>query len=254
MPLARSNPVAPPRCVRKVAGTLVKVDFKEGRDVDRGDILFEVGSPPVSKRPPLRRGRSPTHQGATRHRTGPGRPFPHARRRRPCFTGAVSDHFRFRPRSPVPATRQRGRRRQRPAPTRLLHDPLAARRPHRQRCRARGDLVRVNDAGGQLVSVHQISPINVTFSLPQRIFGSLVAIAPTAPSRSRLSRRAPTIGRRGRIDVHGQQRRRFDGHAQTQGHLSQRPATPLARQVATVTVTLDAPEVMTVASSAYSDL
>lgn len=114
-----------------------------------------------------------------------------------------------------------------------------------------GDLVRVNEAGGVLVTIHQVSPIYVTFGVPQQYFGSLVRYRATGTLK--VSVVPPGIDEKpeqGELTFMDNTVDSSTGTLKLKGTFPNPHQRLWPGQFATVTVTLAAPEVITVASSA----
>ncbi|MCX6956645.1 MAG: efflux RND transporter periplasmic adaptor subunit [Verrucomicrobia bacterium] len=113
-----------------------------------------------------------------------------------------------------------------------------------------GDLVRLNEAGG-LATINQISPIYVTFGVPQQYFGSLVRYRATGTLK--VSVVPPGVDEKpeqGELTFMDNTVDSSTGTLKLKGTFPNPNQRLWPGQFATVTVTLAAPEVITVASSA----
>lgn len=158
----------------QVTGTLIKINFAEGKDVNQGDILFEIDPRPFQNS--LRSAEADLQ----RIKVQLGTALAQVDRYRALSESALVSQEQFQAISDSARILQSQQLASEAsaANARLQLDYCTIRSPLTGRTGNipvhEGDLVRVNEAGGQLVSVHQLSPINVTFSVPQQYFGALV--------------------------------------------------------------------------------
>jgi multidrug efflux system membrane fusion protein len=235
----------------QVTGTLVKINFAEGKDVKQGDILFEIDPRPFQNS--LRSAEADLQ----RIKVQLGTALAQVDRYRALSDSALVSQEQFQ----AIADSARALQSQQlaseaaAANARLQLDYCTIRSPLTGRTGNipvhEGDLVRVNEAGGQLVTVHQLSPINVTFSVPQQYFGALVRYRASGaikvkvipPGTDEQPEEGELIFMDNTVDP-------------STGTLKLKAAFPNPQhrlwpgQFATVTVTLATPEALTVASSA----
>ncbi|MBC7369015.1 MAG: efflux RND transporter periplasmic adaptor subunit [Undibacterium sp.] len=235
----------------QVTGTLVKINFKEGQDVREGDILFEIDPRPFQNS--LRSAEADLQRIKVQLGTAQAQ----VDRYRTLSEGALVSQEQFQAISDSARALQSQQLASESAAAnaRLQLDYCTIRSPLAGRTGNvavhEGDLVRVNDAGGQLVTVHQISPINVTFAVPQQYFGSLVRyraegalkIKVIPPGTDERAEDGELTFMDNTVDV-------STGTLKLKGTFPNTQQRLWPGQFATVTVTLAAPEVMTVASSA----
>ena len=235
----------------QVTGTLIKINFTEGKDVKQGDILFEIDPRPFQNS--LRSAEADLQ----RIKVQLGTALAQVDRYRALSESALVSQEQFQAISDSARALQSQQLASEAtaANARLQLDYCTIRSPLTGRTGNipvhEGDLVRVNEAGGQLVSVHQLSPINVTFSVPQQYFGALVRYRASGaikvkvipPGTDEQAEEGELIFMDNTVDP-------------STGTLKLKAAFPNPQhrlwpgQFATVTVTLAAPEALTVASSA----
>ena len=235
----------------QVTGTLVKINFKEGQNVREGDILFEIDPRPFQNS--LRSAEADLQRIKVQLGTAQAQ----VDRYRTLSEGALVSQEQFQAISDSARALQSQQLASESAAAnaRLQLDYCTIRSPLAGRTGNvavhEGDLVRVNDTGGQLVTVHQISPINVTFAVPQQYFGSLVRyradgalkIKVIPPGTDERAEDGELTFMDNTVDV-------STGTLKLKGTFPNAQQRLWPGQFATVTVTLAAPEVMTVASSA----
>jgi multidrug efflux system membrane fusion protein len=234
-----------------VTGTLIKVNFAEGKEVSQGDILFEIDPRPFQNS--LRSAEADLQ----RIKVQLGTALAQVDRYRALSESALVSKEQFQAISDSARALQSQQLAGEAAAAnaRLQLDYCTIRSPLTGRTGNipvhEGDLVRVNEAGGQLVSVHQLSPINVTFSVPQQYFGALVRyrangaikVKAIPPGSDEPAEEGELIFMDNTVDP-------------STGTLKLKATFPNPQhrlwpgQFATVTVTLAAPEALTVASSA----
>lgn len=235
----------------QVTGTLIKINFTEGKDVSQGDILFQIDPRPFQNS--LRSAEADLQ----RIKVQLGTALAQVDRYRALSDSALVSQEQFQAISDSARALQSQQLASEAAAAnaRLQLDYCTIRAPLTGRTGNipvhEGDLVRVNESGGQLVSVHQLSPINVTFSVPQQYFGALVRYRASGaikvkvipPGTDEQAEEGELIFMDNTVDP-------------STGTLKLKAAFPNPQhrlwpgQFATVTVTLAAPEALTVASSA----
>lgn len=235
----------------QVTGTLVKIHFKEGQDVRQGDVLFEIDSRPFQNS--LRSAEADLQRIKVQLGTAQAQ----VDRYRTLSEGALVSQEQFQAISDSARALQSQQLASEAAAAnaRLQLDYCSIRAPLTGRTGNvavhEGDLVRVNDAGGQLVSVHQISPINVTFAVPQQYFGSLVRYRANGAIKIKvIPPGSDERAEEGELTFMDNTVDASTGTLKLKGTFPNAQQRLWPGQFATVTVTLDAPEVMTVASSA----
>lgn len=114
-----------------------------------------------------------------------------------------------------------------------------------------GDLVRVNETGGLLVTINQLNPIYVTFGVPQQYLASLTRYRASGTLKVKVvppgTDEKPEEGELTFMDNTVDS---STGTLKLKGSFPNSSQRLWPGQFATVTVTLSAPEVLTVASSA----
>ena len=116
----------------QLTGELTSVNFKEGDDVEQGQVLFTLDRRPLEARAETGRGGARARSGAARQRDRPGAALEGARRarHRDARAGRYDEHRRGRARGDRRRRSGRHRERDRPAPVR--HHQGADLGPHRR--------------------------------------------------------------------------------------------------------------------------
>lgn len=235
----------------QVTGTLVKIAIQEGQTVKEGDLLFQIDARPFENA--LRSAEADLQKARVQLETARTQ----VARYKSLTTDQMISKEQFEKISDtarsLEAEVQSDESRLSTAKLQLeycsIRAPLSGRTgniPVHE-----GDLVRVNEAGGLLVTIHQVSPINVTFGVPQQYFGSLVRYRATGTLKVKV---VPP----------GNDEKAEEGELtfmdntvdSSTGTLKLKATFPNPQQrlwpgqFATVTVTLAAPEVLTVPSNA----
>ncbi len=235
----------------QVTGTLVKIAIQEGQTVKEGDLLFSIDPRPFEN--VLRSAEADLQKARVQLETARGQ----VARYRSLTADQMVSKEQFEKISDtarsLEAEVQSDESRLSTAKLQLeycsIRAPLSGRTgniPVHE-----GDLVRVNEAGGVLVTIHQVSPIYVTFGVPQQYFGSLVRYRATGTLKVKVvppgTDETPEEGELTFMDNTVDS---STGTLKLKGMFPNPHQRLWPGQFATVTVTLAAPEVLTVASSA----
>lgn len=173
----------------QVTGTLLKRVIREGQDVKQGDLLFEIDPRPF--RNALQSAEAELQKVRVQLET--------ARAQVARYRGLSADQMVSREQF----ERINDAARALEAESLSVESRLATARIQLEYCSIRaplagragqislheGDIVRGNDTGAPLTTIHQLSPINVTFGVPQQYLGALqryrasgqLAVAATPP-------------------------------------------------------------------------
>jgi multidrug efflux system membrane fusion protein len=157
----------------QVTGTSVKVCFQEGQDVQQGDLLFEIDPRPfrntlTSAEADLQKVRAQLENSRLQ-----------LTRYTALNTGAMvsKEQFQTIQSNERVLTAQLAASESAVANARLQLENCSIRAPIAGRTGGvgahEGDLIRASDATISLVTVHQLSPINVTFGVPQQHLATL---------------------------------------------------------------------------------
>jgi multidrug efflux system membrane fusion protein len=235
----------------QVTGTLIKIHFTEGQVVKQGDVLFEIDSRPFQNS--LRSAEADLQRIKVQLGTAQAQ----VDRYRTLNEGALVSQEQFQ--SIADSARalqsQQLASESAAANARLQLDYCLIRAPLDGRTGNvtvhEGDLIRGNDSAGQLVTVHQISPINVTFGVPQQYFGSLVQYRSQGALKIKVTPPGPDDRpEEGELTFMDNNVDASTGTLKLKGTFPNPKQRLWPGQFATVTLTLAAPEVLTVASSA----
>jgi multidrug efflux system membrane fusion protein len=235
----------------QVTGTLIKIHFTEGQVVKQGDVLFEIDSRPFQNS--LRSAEADLQRIKVQLGTAQAQ----VDRYRTLNEGALVSQEQFQ--SIADSARalqsQQLASESAAANARLQLDYCLIRAPLDGRTGNvtvhEGDLIRSNDSAGQLVTVHQISPINVTFGVPQQYFGSLVQYRSQGALKIKVTPPGPDDRpEEGELTFMDNTVDASTGTLKLKGTFPNPNQRLWPGQFATVTLTLAAPEVLTVASSA----
>lgn len=235
----------------QVTGTLVKIAIKEGQTVKEGDLLFEIDPRPFENA--LRAAEADLQKAKVQLETARTQ----VARYRSLTTDQMVSKEQFEKISDtarnLESEVQSDESRLATAKLQLeycsIRAPLAGRTgniPVHE-----GDLVRVNEAGGLLVTIHQVSPIYVTFGVPQQYFGSVVRyratgtlnVAVVPPGLEEKPEQGELTFMDNTVDS-------STGTLKLKGTFPNTAQRLWPGQFATVTVTLASPEALTVPGSA----
>ena len=235
----------------QVTGTLVKIVIKEGQTVKEGDLLFEIDPRPFENA--LRSAEADLQKARVQLETARAQ----VARYRSLTTDQMVSKEQFEKISDTARSLESEVQsdESRLATAKLQLEYCSIRAPLSGRTGNipvhEGDLVRVNEAGGLLVTIHQLSPINVTFGVPQQYFGSIVRYRGTGTLK--VSVIPPGLDEKPEIGELTFMDNTVDsstGTLKLKGSFPNLEQRLWPGQFATVTVTLATPEALTVASSA----
>lgn len=235
----------------QVTGTLVKIAIQEGQTVKEGDLLFAIDPRPFENA--LRSAEADLQKARVQLETARAQ----VARYKSLTTDQMVSKEQFEKISDTARSLESEVQsdESRLATAKLQLEYCSIRAPLSGRTGNipvhEGDLVRVNEAGGVLVTIHQVSPIYVTFGVPQQYFGSLVRYRATGTLK--VSVVPPGIDEKpeqGELTFMDNTVDSSTGTLKLKGTFPNPHQRLWPGQFATVTVTLAAPEVLTVASSA----
>lgn len=235
----------------QVTGTLVKIAIKEGQTVNSGDLLFEIDPRPYENA--LRAAEADLQKAKVQLETARTQ----VARYRSLTTDQMVSKEQFEKISDSARSLESEVKsdESRLATAKLQLEYCSIRAPLSGRTGNipvhEGDLVRVNEAGGLLVTIHQVSPINVTFGVPQQYFGSLVRYRSTGALKvSVIPPGTDEKPEEGELTFMDNTIDSSTGTLKLKGSFPNSAQRLWPGQFATVTVTLATPQALTVASSA----
>lgn len=234
----------------QVTGTLQRIAIKEGQDVKEGDLLFEIDPRPFVNA--LKSADADLQKAKVQLET--------ARTQVNRYRGLTADQMVSKEQFEKLMDTARG------LESEVLADEakLSTAKLNLEYCSIRaplsgrtgnmtvheGDLVRTNEAGGLLVTIHQLNPIYVTFGIPQQYLGTLSRYRATGTLKVKVV--PPGPDEKPEEGVLTFMDNTVDSST---GTLKLKASFPNAQQrlwpgqFATVSVTLATPEVLTVPSS-----
>jgi multidrug efflux system membrane fusion protein len=235
----------------QVTGVLLKRVIKEGQDVAEGDLLFEIDSRPF--RNSLLSAEADLQKAKVQLETAQAQ----VARYRSLTTDQMVSKEQFEKitdtaralEAEVVADESRVANARLQLEFCSIRAPLAGRTGNINV--HEGDIVRANDSGAPLLTINQLSPIYVTFGVPQQYLASLTRYRATGTLK--VSVVPPGIDERPEL---GELTFLDNTVDSTTGTLKLKGAFPNTEhrlwpgQFATVTVTLASPEVLTIAGSA----
>jgi len=235
----------------QVTGTLVKIAIKEGQTVKEGDLLFEIDPRPFENA--LRAAEADLQKAKVQLETARTQ----VARYRSLTTDQMVSKEQFEKISDSARSLESEVQsdESRLATAKLQLEYCSIRAPLSGRTGNipvhEGDLVRVNEAGGLLVTIHQVSPIYVTFGVPQQYFGALVRYRETGTLKvSVIPPGTDEMPEDGELTFMDNTVDSSTGTLKLKGSFPNIAQRLWPGQFATVTVTLATPQAITVASSA----
>jgi len=235
----------------QVTGTLVKIAITEGQNVTQGDLLFEIDPRPFknalqSAEADLQKSRLQLETARTQ-----------VARYRLITTDQMVSKEQFEKISDTARALEAEvlSNESRLATAKLQLEFCSIRAPLTGRTGNmtihEGDLVRVNEAGGLLVTINQLNPIYVTFGVPQQYLASLTRYR--ASGTLHVNVVPPGLDERpeaGELTFMDNTVDASTGTLKLKGTFPNATQRLWPAQFAKVTVTLDSPEALTVPSSA----
>ena len=235
----------------QVTGTLVKIAITEGQNVTQGDLLFEIDPRPFknalqSAEADLQKSRLQLETARTQ-----------VARYRLLTTDQMVSKEQFEKISDTARALEAEvlSNESRLSTAKLQLEFCSIRAPLTGRTGNmtihEGDLVRVNEAGGLLVTINQLNPIYVTFGVPQQYLASLTRYRATGTLHVNVV--PPGLDERpeqGELTFMDNTVDASTGTLKLKGTFPNSTQRLWPAQFAKVTVTLDSPEALTVPSSA----
>lgn len=235
----------------QVTGVLLKRAIKEGQDVQKGDLLFEIDPRPFHNA--LRSAEADLEKARVQRETARAQ----VERYQGLSAGQMVSKEQFQKISDdarsLDATVLAAEAAVANAKLQLeycsIRAPLAGRTGNMGV--HEGDIVRANDNGTPLVTINQLSPINVTFGVPQQYLGALMRYRATGTLK--VSVVPPGLDEKpeeGELTFLDNMVDSSTGTLKLKGTFPNSSQRLWPGQFATVTVVLAAPETLTVAASA----
>jgi membrane fusion protein, multidrug efflux system len=235
----------------QVTGTLVKIAIKEGQNVKEGDLLFEIDPRPFQNA--LKSAEADLQKIKAQLET--------ARAQVARYKTLTADQMVSKEQFEKIADTARSLESElladesRVATAKLQLEYCSIRAPLTGRTGNmsvhEGDLVRSNEAGGVLLTINQLNPIYVTFGVPQQYLATLTRYYAAGSVKVKVV--PPGIDEKpeeGDLTFMDNMVDSSTGTLKLKGTFPNTDHRLWPGQFATVTVTLDSPEALTVASSA----
>lgn len=235
----------------QVTGILTKIAIKEGQDVKEGDLLFEIDSRPFKNA--LKTAEADLQKARVQLETARAQ----VARYRSLTTEQMVSKEQFEKISDTARSLEAEvlADESRVSTAKLQLDYCSIRAPLSGRTGNmtvhEGDLVRVNDAGGLLLTINQLNPINVTFGVPQQYLAALTRYRSTGTLKVKVV--PPGLDEKpeeGELTFMDNMVDSSTGTLKLKAAFSNDSQRLWPGQFATVTVTLAAPEALTVPSKA----
>lgn len=237
----------------QVTGTLLKIAIQEGQNVKQGDLLFEIDPRPFQNA--LKSAEADLQKARVQLETARAQ----VARYRSLTTEQMVSKEQFEKISDTARSLEAEvlADESRVATAKLSLEYCSIRAPLSGRMGNmsvhEGDLVRSNsnDAAATLVTINQLSPIYVTFGVPQQYLASLTRYRATGTLKVKVV--PPGIDEKpeeGELTFMDNTVDSSTGTLKLKGTFPNASHRLWPGQFATVTLTLDAPEVLTIASSA----
>ncbi len=237
----------------QVTGTLLKIAIQEGQNVKQGDLLFEIDPRPFQNA--LKTAEADLQKARVQLETARAQ----VARYRSLTTEQMVSKEQFEKISDTARSLEAevAADESRVATAKLSLEYCSIRAPLSGRMGNmnvhEGDLVRSNssDASATLVTINQLNPIYVTFGVPQQYLASLTRYRATGTLKVKVV--PPGIDElpeEGELTFMDNTVDSSTGTLKLKGTFPNQSHRLWPGQFATVTLTLDAPEVLTIASSA----
>src|SRR5688572_2932208 len=235
----------------QVTGTLVKIAIQEGQNVKEGDLLFEIDSRPFQNA--LKSAEADLQKVKVQLETARAQ----VARYRTLTADQMVSKEQFEKISDIARSLESEVRadESRVATAKLQLEYCSIRAPLTGRTGNlnvhQGDLVRSSEAGGVLVTINQLNPIYVTFGVPQQYLSTLSRYHAAGTVKVKVV--PPGIDEQpeqGELTFLDNMVDSSTGTLKLKGTFPNTSHRLWPGQFATVTVTLDSPEALTVPSSA----
>lgn len=237
----------------QVTGTLLKIAIQEGQNVNEGDLLFEIDPRPFQNA--LKSAEADLQKARVQLETARAQ----VARYRSLTTEQMVSKEQFEKISDTARSLEAEvvADESRVATAKLSLEYCSIRAPLSGRMGNmsvhEGDLVRANsnDAAATLVTINQLNPIYVTFGVPQQYLASLTRYRATGTLKVKVVPPGlDELPEEGELTFMDNTVDSSTGTLKLKGTFPNQNHRLWPGQFATVTLTLDAPEVLTIASSA----